>query len=137
MSGLVSRIIRSYVRAGGGESGFSDVEFTYSSFDPLVITATFRENGQELNVWTLGRDLLMAGVGSPTPIGLLDIKCRAMRRSLVINLMNGQEDGWAEVLVPLNEIIRFLNLTTQMVGLGEENIEPQIDMALNAIREFS
>lgn len=112
-------------------------EFVYDPADPLAVEIIFDwedGDGPQVVVWTVSRELLLRGVVSRTPYGGGDVRMRyegEETNRVIICLRN--PSGHADVGLNQEQMVHFLNLTTDVVRFGDECLTGAIDEALKEI----
>lgn len=98
------------------------VRWDYTSFDPFAIHLQFHMGGKALANWALSRDLLLAGMCSPTWVGEGDVQvCRPDDANLVIRLSS--PTGTATHTFLLDQVSRFLGQTLMETPVGDEQMD--------------
>lgn len=106
--------------------------------DPFAIQMIASAKNEEDAVWFFARELLLAGVNSLEPVGTGDIKFRYSgsangQDSLYVCLSN--LNGHADLAFPHNEVVAFLNDTTdaalEAIGHLDALIDEELEDMLN------
>jgi hypothetical protein len=93
-----------------------DVELRYDTGEPLAVTMSFCRDGLE---WTLGRDLLRAGMAAPAGEGDVRIRPSAHERGLVLFHLESPS-GQANFGAFRFELDEFLAHSATLVPFGTE-----------------
>jgi hypothetical protein len=101
--------------------------WTYSAREPYLVKLAFRtERGRWID-WVFARDLLVEGLEAPTGLG--DVRVRpdlAAEHSLMVIELESP-DGFAVVEMRREDMVRFVEITCEMVPLGTEGELLDID----------
>lgn len=112
-----------------------DVTLTYDpDYDPYAVQIILSDPEQGDVVWTVGRELMRIGARSLFPCGGGDVKFRYLGTAdegLLMCLKN--LTGHADIWLPHGEVVDFLNDTIEAVPVGMENVDAQLDEALEEI----
>lgn len=112
-------------------------EFVYDPADPLAVEIIFDWkdiDGEHSVIWTVSRELLLRGVVSREPYGGGDVRLRyegEEANRVIMCLRN--PSGHADIGLNQQQIVGFLNLTTNAVRFGDECLTESIDEALKEI----
>ncbi|MCG6493806.1 SsgA family sporulation/cell division regulator [Kitasatospora sp. A2-31] len=102
------------------------VDWSYRTDDPHAITLDFGSYQADA-VWTLSRDLLIAGMHAPAGEGDVHIALYDDTRMLIAL---GGSDGIALLAAPAEAVERFLTATTRLVPPGLEHTRIDWDQGL-------
>ncbi len=107
-------------------------------YDPIAVQMVIRADGaQEDVVWVFSRELLTRGVTSVTPVGQGDVKFKYFASGslmrVVVCLRNAS--GHADLALPAERVIAFLNDANTVIRLGEEHFDDLIDEFINEVLE--
>lgn len=111
-----------------------NVSFIYDpETDPLSITAMFYHLDTDIPPveWSFSRELLDAGIVSPTLYGPGDVQFMEWRDRVVMAM--GNPNGYAEVSLHYQTVFDFLLATFGEVRLGEEDLGGHLDAELERI----
>ena len=105
----------------------------YRPTAPWEVTARFIHAGDPADVvgdrvWTVGRDLLRAGLDAPTGDG--DVRVAPAGREVRLSLSS--PDGYAVLFLPARGLRAFLDATARAVSPGAEEID--LDVVCAALR---
>lgn len=96
--------------------------------DPSAVVLSVH-NGSRWVDWTLSRELLAAGLAMPAGDG--DVHLEPFPSGdLLVQLDNGQSGGRAVLLTHGETARRFLDLSYQLVPLGAERLDWEVETAL-------
>lgn len=118
---------------GDGESSSLDAVLSYDPQDPYAATITFGSDTDQVS-WTVGRDLLGAGLCEPTGDGDVHVRPsldEAGRAAVLIGLSS--PDGQALIEAPSREVRRFVDAMNAAVRPGTESQYVDIDRAITSI----
>lgn len=116
--------------ADPGDPGWVRVELVYGMSDPCAVWFLIGEECEDRAAWVVSRDLLAAGVASPSGDG--DVHVFPERSLLVVRLQS--PEGRFVFTVPRDQVARFLRSTFQVVRPGRENVTADIDEAIARMR---
>lgn len=106
--------------------------------DPLAVQMVFKHDEDEV-CWTVGRELLMRGSVSRAPYGSGDVGFRAEPNKNRILACLKSPEGHADIGLPQDEVIRFLNRTMAACRFGgieeEETVSGHVDALIAEIFE--
>ncbi|MFJ3791655.1 SsgA family sporulation/cell division regulator [Kitasatospora sp. NPDC090091] len=125
MEHLTTRITMRLV-TGDEDSRDLQVDWSYRTDDPHAITLDF-DSYQADAVWTLSRDLLIAGLDAPAGEGDVHIELFDETRMLIAL---GGTDGIALLAASAEAVARFLAGTTRLVPPGLEHTRIDWDQGL-------
>lgn len=107
------------------------------AYDPEVdaygISVVFVQPVGEDVHWSIGRELLIRGATSDTLYGDGDVKLKRAVQEATTELYLTGPEGTARVLLNEEQLIDFLSATTELVPVGEEDMEGAVDEALEEI----
>lgn len=110
-------------------------ELTYDPDDPLAVKMAFSGyEGDEPNVWTVSRELLLRGCVSLVPHGTGDARMRYLgpnTNQLILCLKSNE--GHADISLNQYQVVEFLNETCDAVRFGEETVGDQLDKFLEEV----
>lgn len=139
---MLTQKIQAYIARGGNPDRDIPVmiEFGYDDiFDPLAVSALFtsEKDGvveEDKQVWTFARDLALRGSLSLDCFGKGDIKFQYLgdeNGGLIMCLKNST--GHADVWIPQREFVTFLEDTTALLMVGQEDLTKSLDEELKEI----
>lgn len=135
---MITEKIRAHIAHRGYPLAAQPVntEFAYDEVgDPLVIMVRFTgddivEDGEQ--VWAFARELIIRGSqATDEPYGEGDVRFQQVNGGVIMSLNNAT--GHADVWLSKPELEAFLEKTTELVPVGQENIESAIDLALKEL----
>ncbi|MGW2371814.1 MULTISPECIES: SsgA family sporulation/cell division regulator [Kitasatospora] len=128
MERLTTRITMRLM-TGDDRSRDLDVDWSYRAGEPHAVELDFTSYQAEA-VWSLSRDLLIAGLHEPSGEGDVHVTPFDDTR-LLIALAGGE--GVALLVVSTGAVARFLAATVRLVPLGQEHARIDWDRGLKAL----
>ena len=115
------------------------VELAYDEEnDPFAVQMILSAKNEEDVVWYVGRELMLAGISSPVPIGVGDVKFRFSGTANGLNSLYvclSTKEGHADIGFPHDEVVAFLNDTTdaalEAIGHLDALIDEELEDMLN------
>ena len=127
----VTRALPMIVSAATGEAEL-DSELRYDPDDPFAVSLAIGVECGDPVVWVFARDLLAAGIGTPTGLGDITIEPADddQSRQLRITLAT---DSLATLLVPRDPVVEFLVDTFAIVPTGSESERIDLDAEIASL----
>ncbi len=113
-----------------------NVEFGFDpKHDPFAISALFKGDivEDEAQVWTFARDLIMRGSTSISCYGDGDVRFQYFPEKEGVIMCLKNPTGHADVWLDHEELIAFLEKTTELLPVGEESTEEAVDEILKEL----
>lgn len=101
--------------------------------DPLAVMAIFSEVGDEDVVWRFGRQFLAEAFQKRYLFGEGDVKFCRLVEGLGVCLRN--QDGHADVILPLPDVEAFIGETVEHTPIGEEQVDDLVDAFVKELME--
>lgn len=103
----------------GGAEALVPTALSWSRECPFAVTVTFYNRHGAPTAWTIGRDLLAAGLRGPAGAGDVQLLPSLTHRGSVELILDGP-DGLAGLRCPRGVLQRFLGATYRAVPAGAE-----------------
>lgn len=100
--------------------------------DPLAVHLVLQPPFEDEVMWTLSRQLLMDGLHSGIPVGYGEVKFRHQSPDILLMCLRN-ETGHADIKFKRAEVEAFLAETAEVVPVGDECLEPNLDEVLDEI----
>lgn len=112
------------------------VRLIYKPADPYAVTATITDPAGVIQIWRIGRDLMLAGLAAPEsePAGLDRLRVWARERPGGHVLMIAMMASFLAVLeLDLAEVAAFLATTLDALPRGAEGLHLDLDAELDEL----
>ncbi|MDQ3615810.1 MAG: SsgA family sporulation/cell division regulator [Actinomycetota bacterium] len=108
-------------------------ELSYDPAAPYAVTTVFATSPEKLT-WTFGRELLCEGVQAPSGSGDVHVwPCLDIDRRPVVMIELCPPGGGALIQVRTDDLVRFIKQMTDVVPLGRESEQLDIDGTILAL----
>lgn len=129
---MITNQVRGIILKSNGETCYVPFEatFEWDPEDPLAVEIVIEDG----NVWTIGRELLQRGATSLASVGDGDVRIKKegpVSSRLLVCFRS--PEGHADVGFNQPHVVRFLKRTEAVCLVGEEDIDAQLDEALEDI----
>lgn len=107
--------------------------WTYRASEPYAVTVAFQSGPGRWVEWVFSRDLVDAGLTGSAGLGDVRIRPeRSFERSVVVLEISSPE-GQARVELDLRSVAEFLDATSAIVPIGEEEAYVDIDALIDEL----
>jgi hypothetical protein len=97
--------------------------WTYSATDPFAVTLAVRTRHNRWVEWLVGRDLVAAALESPAGLGDVRMRPQTVQGYDIVEIEIRSTDGRAILEVDRDLLRDFINSTTEIVALGDEDLD--------------